>query len=61
MPEKSSSIPIKKALGAILFVVGIGVFIEFELIFQWEWWNEILGIIMFISAYFLIIAGRQLE
>ena len=61
MPEKGTSIPIKKILGTILVLIGISLFLNPDLIIGWEWWNESLAVVLFISAYFLLIAGRQLE
>ena len=61
MPAKGTSILIKKALGTILALIGIGLFLKSDLILKWGWWNESLAVVLFVSAFFLLIAGRQLE
>ena len=61
MPEKGTSIPIKKGLGGILILISIGFFLDPSLITQWKEWNNILAIILIVASYFLLIAGRQLE
>lgn len=61
MPKKGSSIIIKKILGALLAIIGIAIFIELDILMEWEWWSVAVAAILLVSAYFLLIAGRQLK
>lgn len=58
--EKGAMRPLKKILGVILGIAGIGIIFFPDNIVPVLCNNKIIfGIIMIISAYFLIIAGRR--
>ena len=58
-PTKGSSIIIKKALGVLLLASGFITLARPNFITNYFLWDVLLSVLLFISAFFLIIAGRQ--
>ena len=57
MLEKGSMIQVKKILGVILGIGGLGILMNWPFV---EDYMTILAVAMLASAYFGIISGRQL-
>ena len=61
MLQKGTALPVKKILGWLLLMVGIGLIAKISLITDIINSNPvILGVVLLITSYFLIISGRQL-
>ncbi len=59
-PVKGSAIPVKKVVGALMFVVGLVTFLNPEKVTTLAGWNILIGFLMLVASFFLLIAGRQL-
>lgn len=59
LPSKGSSIVIKKIIGALLLLSGFATIARPNIVTEFWLWDILLALLLFIGAFFLIIAGRQ--
>jgi len=61
LPPKGSAISLKKSLGALVGIAGVGLVAGIDAINNIVLGNQmIFGIVLLVVSYFLVISGRQL-
>jgi len=58
-PKPGTAAPIKKVLGALLLLSGFITIARPNFVTVYWLWDIVLAVLLFASAYFLLIGGRQ--
>ncbi|MFH1424628.1 MAG: hypothetical protein ABIG20_02995 [archaeon] len=54
----NNPITLRHVAGGIIGVLGILLIVIPGILTSWSWWNETIGVLLLLSAFFVLIGGR---